>query len=193
MNGGKEQSIEHLLERGFHTKNFNWRDDSQDIFDVPETLESPENIKDMQVRFSQPEHLTGWIEMEVTVDNQVNMISISIVSPPFTSMLAFLETLISNDQPVSFGIDEEGNEVIFQAIKTDNPDTFNLRITGCKNENIEGIFHRKQFVTSFVTAFQSFLQDGYHKDSWTQLSPGYRLKEEDLNGLNLEAVLTLLP
>lgn len=79
------------------------------------------------IRLEMREH--GWARLHLTLDNMTATIRLSEVFDPFEDLVAWGRELEEGDLPVQVEIDEEGEEAVLTALRTDNPERILLRVS----------------------------------------------------------------
>lgn len=140
----------------------------------------------------------GWARLHLTLDNMAATIRLSEVFDPFEDLVAWGLELEEGDLPVQMEIDEEGDEAVLTALRTDNPERILLRVSRVYSNAIllEGIVARSGLAATLKAELRRFFTTEFEPQHWDQRGEDsdeqIRVKDRVLNHVWLATNRTLL-
>ena len=131
----------------------------------------------------------GWAQLHLRLDATEATIHLSSVFDPFPELVAWGREIAEGDLPIEMEIDEEGQESVLTALRTDDAERVLLRVTR-KYENeimVEGVVARATLAATLKAELVRFFATEFDPQHWDAGSEdehedGYvQLRERVLN------------
>jgi hypothetical protein len=120
----------------------------------------------ISVRLEMDQH--GWARLHLTLDAATTTIDLSEVFDPFGELVAWSREVDEGDLPIQMEIDEEGQEAVLTALRTESPARLLLRVTRKYQDKVllEGIVSRAVLASTFKAELRRFFVEEFDPQHW---------------------------
>ena len=144
-------------------------------------------LPDAQVGIGLEMREYGWARLHLTVGGATAAIHLSEVFDPFEDLVAWGRELEEGDLPIQMEIDEEGEEAVLTALRTEDPERVLLRVARKYSDEIllEGIVARSVLASTLKSELRRFFATEFDPHHWDlrgeDSDDEVRVKERMLN------------